>query len=166
MPKIVRLTPKDVKTLLEEKAPPAGPQDPLTVTNSIVLHLTERVQILESAIVRQGEIIKRLIDSLHDEGGEASEPAAVPPGATVKSDDEGEAVVVNNTRVVSGAVMPSGPGGAVQGSAPAGGPVRAADPTPFPAGVPSSATPGTGPRVTVVSSAAEAPAASGAGKKK
>lgn len=163
-------TPAAVRRLLLEKYAPPSEDDPLTVTNSVILHLAARVTYLEMRLTR-------LLAELEapDEGQEAAtvvgNPGAVPAGATVTEDEEGEAVVVNNARVVSGAVMPSGPGGAVQGAAPAGGggPVRAADATPFPAGVAASAPPGTGQKTTVVASApaeAPAPAASSGGKKK
>jgi len=162
---ITRLTPADVKTLLQEKAPPSAADDPLTVTNSIVLHLTERTHILERAVVHQSEIIKQLLGALPALRGKGvSGDGELPSNAEVTVDEEGEAVVVNNARVVAGAIMPAGPGGAVQGGAtPAAGgaPARAADATPFPAGVPASAPPGTGQKVTVVASASasEAPAA-------
>lgn len=134
------------RLLLERYAPPSA-DDPLTVTNSVVLHLAARLAYLEMRLTRL------LVELEAPEEKAPSGDAALPAGATVTHDEEGEVVVVNNAHVVAGAAQPVSPGGAVDSVA------RAPDATPFPAGVAASAPPGTSPRTTVVASAASAASA-------
>ena len=135
------LSPVAVERILREKCAPDSVEAPLTATNSIVIHLVSRLALAEARIAM-------LVKALEEPENESN--AAVPTSAAEASAqetvDEDAPVTVNTSRVVNGAVMP-GPGGAVAGEP--SGPVRQADATPFPAGVSTSAPPGTGQRVTV-----------------
>ncbi len=151
----VRVTVEAAHTLLREKHAPE-PEEPLTVTNSLVLHLIERIAMAEhviGVIAKQNQQLIALIRQSAGEGGGGG------GGAGAAEIDDDEPVIVGNSTVVPGAVSPGGPSGAV-GAAEA--PQRPADNTPFPQGVPVSAPPGAGVRTTVIAS--EAPA-TGGGKK-
>ncbi len=128
MPKITRLTALDVKKLLEEKVPPQNSTDPLTVTNSILIHAFERIVYLERIVARQHEALVALT---------AAEPASEDTG-----EESGQNIPVG---VQTGPMGGGGGAGAQQGNG------RAPDSTPFPAGVAAQAPPGAGVRTTVIS---------------
>lgn len=145
MPEFVRLTVPDAVALLREKHAPS-PEEPLTVTNSLVLHLMERMMMAEHVIGVLHRQNQQLVAAIRQSAGVG--------GGEEVSDEE--PVVVGNSTVVPGAVSPGGPSGAAEA------PQRPVDNTPFPQGVPVSAPPGAGVRTTVISQ--DGPAAGG-GKK-
>lgn len=136
------LSPVAVERILREKCAPDSVEAPLTATNSIVIHLVSRLALAEARIAM---LVKALEEPENETG--AAVPTSAAEAAAQEAVDGDEPVMVNTSRVVNGAVMP-GPGGVVPGGEPSG-PVRQADATPFPAGVSTSAPPGTGQRVTV-----------------
>lgn len=135
------LSPVAVERILREKCAPDSVEAPLTATNSIVIHLVSRLALAEARIAT---LVKMLEEPENET--DAAVPTSAAEASAQETVDEDAPVTVNTSRVVNGAVMP-GPGGAVAGEP--SGPVRQADATPFPAGVATSAPPGTGQRVSV-----------------
>lgn len=152
-----KLSAADIRRLLTEKFPPVtnadGSPSKENVYVAVVLALTEDIEIAHKRIVHLARMQKGFATII----GKLSAAAGVDLAALMQSEagDEADDTVLGGTGAGGGG---AGPGGAGGGSGGGGGggvaatsPNPVADKTPFPAGVPTTAPPGTaGSRVAKV----------------